>query len=354
MEELLAKLDADPEYRAFVLCNFTVTHGKYQRQIPDAEYDRFLAEYPEAALGFTRGDLEEVWRFYDEHRFDLQWGYPELVSRLGLTDDERRRIAEGLEVTYRADVAYLDGMFGRTLDVLRARGLLADSLIAFTADHGETFDREGTLFKWTHGLQLAPEVLAVPWILRSPFLGLEPGVYDGVTRSIDVYPTLAGLCGIDLAGRGVVGADLSGVLRGREGPPEDMRAWSHTTKIGARMVADFSRWSETKKYFASDDVDRIWVRLVEDGEEGLVFKWRNFGDDRWGAQAFDPERDPLELTDVFDPDDPEHVRAAELLQAYKARLEARFRGGGSTDAPQDSLDRLRELGYVEGGTDEDE
>ena len=343
-EKLLERLRADPEYRAFVLCNFTVTHGKYHRQIPRAEYDAFLARYPEHAAGLSREDLEEAWAFYDEHRFELQWGYRDLVQRLGKTPEEMERFTRAIDVTYRADVAYLDRMFGATLELLRGEGLLEESAIAFTADHGETFNRPETLFKWTHGLQLAPEVLSVPWLLRAPGRGLVVGDYPGTTRSIDVFPTLAGVCGIDLEGRGVLGTDLSGVLRGEDDPP-DLLALSHTTKVGAHRVKDFSTWAETRRFFATDDVERIWVRARSG--DGVV-KWRNLGDDVWGVEVFDLASDPGEALNLHDPKDPEQAQLVELLKAYKARLEAGFRGEDA-DVPADALERLQSLGYVEGG-----
>ena len=63
----------------------------------------------------------------------------------------------------------------------------------------EVLDRENALFKWTHGLQLVPEVLGVLFILYAPTAGLERGRVEQVTRSIDVFATLAGLSGIDVA-----------------------------------------------------------------------------------------------------------------------------------------------------------
>ena len=343
-EKLLKRLREDPDYRAFVLCNFTVSHGRYEKQIPAEEYDAFLASHPEVARGLTRRDLDWAWGLYGAHRFDLQWAPEKARREMGLSDADQDRFERALEWTYRADLAFLDGMFGRTLRLLEEEGLRDESLIAFTADHGETFARPGTLFHWTHGLQLAPEVLEVPWILSVPGGRVRPGRYGPVTRSIDVFPTLAGLCGIDLGGRGVEGVDLSGALLGRERQPH-LLAFSHTTKIGTKMQPDFARWEETSKYFASDDVDRIWVQ-VREGD--WVLKWRNFGADRWGAQAFDLSRDPLELTDLFDEANRDQGRQMARARGYKALLVSRF-GRSPSDSPDDALQRLQELGYVESG-----
>ena len=350
-EQMLARFDEDPDYRAFVLCNFTVTHGKYHRQAPDEWYDVFLRSHPNASKGLTRADLEAAWELYDmryraegeerQWRFDLQWGYDHAVTLSGKTEAELQAFHDAIEVTYAADVAFLDRMFGNTVQALRDHGLYDQSLIAFTADHGETLYREGTLFKYTHGLQLAPEVLEVPWLIRSPLHGTAGGRYPELTSSIDVYPTVAGLCGIDLTGKGIQGRDLSGALLGEVDRPREP-AFSHTTKIGGHMEADFARWSQTRRFFATSDVDRIWARIRE---EDVVYKYRNFGEDRWGLAVFDLAADPLESTDLADLSDPKHAEMQEALEAYKQLLEQCFRDPGNR--PEGALEDLKELGYAE-------
>ena len=53
---ILKRLRSDPDYKAFVLCNFHVTHGKYHKQVPAEQYGRFLAEHPEAQIEESPGD----------------------------------------------------------------------------------------------------------------------------------------------------------------------------------------------------------------------------------------------------------------------------------------------------------
>ena len=68
------------------------------------------------------------------------------------------------------------------------RGLRDESLVVFTADHGELLYRDNALFPWSHDFQLAPEVLRAPLLIRGP--GVAPGRAEWVTRSIDLYPTI--------------------------------------------------------------------------------------------------------------------------------------------------------------------
>ena len=184
-------------------------------------------------------------------------------------------------------------------------------------------------------------MLSVPWIVRAPGLGVEPGEYLPVTSSIDVFPTLAGLCGIDVRERGADGRDLSRALLGREQPTEEL-AFSHTSTISEQTIADFQRWGLASRFFGGMEVGRIWVR-VRAGD--MVFKYRNLDGERWGFQAYDLAVDPREERDLFDPSDPDHAAMAARLRGYKALLVERH-GQASTEAPEDALDRLKDLGYV--------
>jgi arylsulfatase A-like enzyme len=337
---VMKRLEEDPDYKAFLLVSFTVTHGLYHRQVPTPVYREFVKNRPDAAEGLTMADLEAAWEVYTEHRFDLQWDFPGALRTIDPTPEQLDALVKALRVTYRADVAWLDNMFGATMRRIEEAGLLDDSLIAFTADHGETLYREGTLFKWTHGLQLAPEVLEVPLVIRAQ--GIAPGDYDQVTRSIDVFPTLAGLCGIDLVGRGVQGDDLSAEILGEE-PREERLAYSHTTTIGPLHEEDFRSWELASRFWGSTDPELIWVR-VRDGDR--VWKWRNLDGTTWGPQAFDLAADPWEERDLFDPDDPEDAAMLQRLKAYKGLLVERF-GETTSDLPEDAEARLQDLGYIE-------
>jgi len=92
---------------------------------------------------------------------------------------------------YRLEVEYLDRYVGELLDDLRERGLYDDSLIVFTADHGEGLGEHGLL---DHGLSCFDEQIHVPLIVKPP--AGDPrraGLADsarGLARHVDVAPTI--------------------------------------------------------------------------------------------------------------------------------------------------------------------
>jgi arylsulfatase A-like enzyme len=348
LRRVIDGLAREPARRAFVLANFTSTHEPYHKQVRREAVLEFVRAFPEFGAGVTAAALDRWWPFYEEHRFELEWNLPVSAGELGLSPADLMELARVLEVTYRTAVSGLDRTVGELVDAIRAAGLWDQTVFCFTADHGEALHREGLVFNWTHGLQLAPEVLDVPWLVHAP--GVAPQRYEGVTRSIDVLPTLAGLCGIHLAPRpGRDGQDLTPVLLGRAAPPE-LLAFSHTSVVGAFSFETFAKLRHVLRFYPRTDPKLCWVR-VRSGD--LVVEQVNAGEESWRTQAFDLARDPLERQDLFDAKDARQSELAGKLAGYKQRLvEAYARTQGAEAQTPEALDRLRELGYV--GTEQEE
>src|SRR6266850_2351547 len=66
---------------------------------------------------------------------------------------------------YDAEIAEADRGVGRLIDRLREQGVLDDTLIVFTADHGESLDEHG---EPTHGIFIYDATIHVPLIWRLP------------------------------------------------------------------------------------------------------------------------------------------------------------------------------------------
>jgi len=328
------------------VANFTVTHAPYTRQVKPAALRTFLEAHPAAAGGVPvdtlMADLERLGPIYEENRLALQWDYPETVARLGLSEADQAALARMLAAHYAGSVALLDSLVGGCLERVRASGLDGETLFAFTADHGEyLFEREH-LFQWGHGLQLVPEELSVPWLLRPPRGSFAPGRYAGVTRSIDVFPTLAGLCGVPMpADAPVDGTNLAPALLGTAAAPVQLGP-SHTKVLDERLMQEFQDLTLVRGLYPSMDPGLMWV-AVRDGDR--FARWRNRGDGTFVHQQFDLARDPFARVDLFDAADPEHARLARWLEEYKARLVAGYGRERGVDAAEIEAD-LRALGYV--------
>lgn len=347
---IMERLKAEPDYRAFIVTNFTLTHGPYE---PEA-LAPFCGKYPTQCSPVEDIPGEERRRFDDLNRSNqpaFKYNFREAAAAAGLAPDEIPRFAAYLEVLYRANVERLDARFGRILDAIHDAGLDDVTLVAFTADHGESLHDDASIFSWSHAFTMQADTLDVPLIIRAPTAAVAPGRAAYVTRSIDLFPTLAGLSGLALPdGITIEGHDLSGAMRGLDPPPE-LLAFSHSGVVPRNLVAEpDARAGHLKSLFPGADMEHAWV-AVRSGD--MVWKRRRLEDGRWRTQAYDLEADPRETNDLFDPASPLNQRMAEDLTEYKKALVASWhdweaaRNGDAGISTREQIERLRSLGYIQ-------
>ncbi len=119
---------------------------------------------------------------------------------------------------YYAHGAALDRQFGRIMQCLAASGLLSNTIVVFTSDHGDMLGSQGVVKKqWPW-----EESIRIPFLLRWPEgLGAEGRVCDALLDVLDHQPTLLDLCGLPLDAE-LEGRSFAGALRGEsELPLED-------------------------------------------------------------------------------------------------------------------------------------
>ncbi len=114
---------------------------------------------------------------------------------------------------YYAAVMGIDDQFGRILSCLERNGLADNTIVVFTADHGDQVGRHGCRdpknMPWE-------EAMRIPFLIRWPG-HIAPGRDDLLLSTADLYPTI-----LDLLGLGDdIAADLEGIsyaplLLGRE------------------------------------------------------------------------------------------------------------------------------------------
>jgi uncharacterized protein len=130
--------------------------------------------------------------FYDSpHKLTFPDDYP-LAFQPSATDVNYLRLdnetnATPLHNRYRNSVHYVDGLVGRVLTGMKQRGLLEDSVIVVTGDHGQEFNDNRRNY-WGHNSNFTKYQTGVPLILYSPML--RPAVHRHRTTHFDVVPTL--------------------------------------------------------------------------------------------------------------------------------------------------------------------
>ena len=115
---------------------------------------------------------------------------------------------------YGEDTAYFDHSMQRLLARLKSMGLYDDSVIAFTADHGEEFQEHGG---WWHGTTLYEEQVHVPLLIKRAREARAGQVEPSIVRSLDIAPTLMAAAGLR-APAAFQGVDLFASARTADGP----------------------------------------------------------------------------------------------------------------------------------------
>ncbi len=198
-------------------------------------------------------------------------------------DLRRQKKAKG---GYYAAVAYMDAQVGKVLDALDASGQADNTIVIFTADHGYHLGEHDFWAK----VSLRDESAMVPLIVNVP--GKAPAVCDSLVELIDLYPTVASLCGLKVPER-LQGKDISPVF--------DDPAYS--VRDAAFSVAPM------RKGFLLREDEWSYIQYEEDASKGI--------------ELFDMKKDPKQYTNLAE--DPEYAATVERFKAKMVKKLAEVR-----------------------------
>lgn len=252
--------------------------------------------------------------------------------------DGRRRIfdlpvaprqMEAERARYDGEIAFADREIGRLLARLDELGLRENTIVAITADHGESLGEQGLTFAHTHYLYDSTQ--RVPLILRYPGHLTEGSVVTRQVSLVDLAPTLLRLAGIPVppSMEGRVPPAAGG------GAPDD-------------PPLAFAENGRTIVGSGEQDNPRWYVP----GDEG---KWRMIRDGRWKLiripiqagvmwELYDLENDPEEMSNLS-------VARPDAVGALRVPLEAwlesiRKEEAAAPIVDDETLEGLRSLGYI--------
>ncbi len=168
---------------------------------------------------------------------------------------------------YRNALHYTDAAIGRLLEDLRASGVLDQTLVVITGDHGEAF-ADLHEDNWVHRNRLYDENIRNFMFVAAPGLGGGPMVSRRLGQHGDVMPTLLSLLGVALPA--VPGQDLtSPAYRARiEYFHKDARPaqfglrdgrWKYIAQLDGRQpeLYDLTRDPTEQQNLASHHLDRV-------------------------------------------------------------------------------------------------
>jgi arylsulfatase A-like enzyme len=180
-------------------------------------------------------------------------------------------------------IAFLDDRLGRLLDQLQGQGLLQDTLVIVTSDHGESFGDHGVFL---HGNNVLLDEVAVPLVILSPDAPANRIVSEPVSLR-DLPATVVDQLGLS-ADSPFPGHSLAG-------------CWSSTPKGGAPRITPALSEHATETAFLPQS-ERSLVR--RDVQMSLVAQGRQYIRNGFGVEAlYDLNRDPTESVNLIDSDE---------------------------------------------------
>ncbi len=205
-------------------------------------------------------------------------------------------------VGYYAHCTALDTCFGELRETLRETGLEKNTILVFTADHGDLLGSHGQRWKQ----QPFDESIRVPLLVRWPAgLGTKARQFEAPISSPDIMPTLLGLAGVPIPAS-VEGYDFNGYLRGGADPSGGEAIISCPSPFGPWGRAQGGReyrGLRTVRYTYVRDLNGPWL-------------------------LFDNQKDPYQLHNLVG-----QPQAVKLQAELDARLQRRLQRDGDEFLP---------------------
>jgi Flp pilus assembly protein TadD len=215
--------------------------------------------------------------------------------------------------SYDREVAYVDAAIGRFRQALAASGLLEDTLLVLTSDHGESLGEHG---EETHGYFVYQSTLHVPLILHWPELGTGPARIEDPASLIDLAPTVLAFLSVPK-------------------PPQfqgsDLLAGASAKRTGAEVPV-YSESMYARDYLGCSPL--LSIRL---GRHKFIEAPK--------PELYDLEADPGETQNRYERD---RALALQLRKRLLSFFDASRRPPPNPANPEVTA-RLRSLGYLGGG-----
>ncbi len=223
--------------------------------------------------------------------------------------------AQRIRDLYDGEVFYADYLFGQLRDFLQEQGLLENSILILTADHGEEFKERGT-FQHRY---LYEETVRIPLIIQHPRT-TGGGRSQTFFSNLDLWPTLAAMVGAK--------------------PPETSDGWN---------------------LLQPTDLDRAFVSVAMTDQNYRGMNLRQ-GDEKliltcipeMQAELYNLAEDPEERNDLANTDS---SRVRDLLQMLRLisgadepcqAIEDALAGKDQTEGlSPETIEGLRALGYIQ-------
>jgi arylsulfatase len=268
----------------------------------------------------------EFLRNFGNERFFLYLHFMDLHQYV--FDDQAPDFGASYSDAYDKSLNWTDRVIGQFLYEVDELGLLPNTVVVISSDHGEAFQEHG--FEG-HARNLYREVAEVPLIIILPFV-LDPGiVVDSLIANVDVWPTVLELVGLPPM-EGVDGVSQLPLILEAGGAKSAPR----TDGLRRPIFAEIDRrWGNTKQ--PPDP-----LVSVTDERMRMFFPVKQPAD----AELYDQVTDRLEQTNLAEERPEELATYRTLAEGYLAADEPPWgTAAGTVELDELELHQLKALGY---------
>ena len=220
--------------------------------------------------------------------------FAELMETERVSDDHLRRVLS----IYYGMIALIDDVVGRLLATLDELGLRDDTIVVFTADHGDYMTEHRMVRK---GASMADALTHIPLLVAYPARVARGATSQALVSTLDVFPTLAQLMDLPLP-PGRSGQPLPVAV---DGAPEREAVFSeHGTQRGPVDTDAIRR--QLAELAAAGRPRGMPFQLAANGQKKMVrtHDWKYVHNAGGEGELYDLRADPHELVNLADL--PEH------------------------------------------------
>ncbi len=258
---------------------------------PHEPYDpppRFLEQYQDKAMPpriFEPGELDT--KPPEQAHLKKIFAASPNENRIDFSDAGDDDIAR-MRRHYCANVTAIDEKVGEILAALEAKGMLDNSIIIFTSDHGDNLGDHDLPYKWF----MYDSVTRIPLLIRTPHT--TGRIDQALFSQIDIGPTLLELAGIPIPSR----------LDGK----------SRVARLEQSDLSDVPRI-----VFAEEN----YLIMVRTGSHKLV----HYIDKPYG-ELYDLDSDPAETRNLYDCPDYQPLRVELETELFKWLVKSNYLNSG--------------------------
>ena len=244
---------------------FFIAAGFYRPHVPDIATKKYFDLYPLAEMTLP---VEPA-------------GHVANIPPIALTTRPANYGLDELKLrqfkrAYFASISFVDAQVGKVLDALDRLGLADKTIVVFWGDHGWCLGEHG---QWQKTL-LFDESARVPLIIATPDRK-RGGVSPRTVELLDIYPTLADLCGLE-APKTVEGKSLRPLLKNPKAKWTKPALTQQTRKEDDRQIMGYSVRTERWRYTEWDG-GKAGAELYDHDND--PHEWRNLANDPKSAKT---------------------------------------------------------------------